>query len=304
MTTLPTHRPLMSRVAAAPISWGVCEVPGWGHQLPPTQVLEEMRELGITATEFGPDGFLPADPRNRADTLRSYGLDAVGGFVPAVLHRPDHDPLPTVTAALDTFAACGATTLVLAAATGQDGYDSRPTLDETGWRTLFGNLDAITAAASRRGLTATLHPHIGTLVEREDEVLRVLDGSTVPLCLDTGHLLAGGTDPVSLARHAPDRIAHVHLKDVDSASAQEVRAGRTPYATAVAEDLYRPLGQGDVDLAALIGTLETHGYQGWYVMEQDTVLNGLPTAGQGPLRDVRASLDHLSRIAHSQAVPR
>ena len=45
------------RIAGAPISWGVCEVPGWGYQLGPDKVLTEMREVGLLATELGPDGF-------------------------------------------------------------------------------------------------------------------------------------------------------------------------------------------------------------------------------------------------------
>ena len=81
------------RIAGAPISWGVCEVPGWGHQLAPDRVLAEMRDAGLAATEFGPDGFLPADPGERSALLKSYGLGAVGGFVPVVLHDPAHDPL-------------------------------------------------------------------------------------------------------------------------------------------------------------------------------------------------------------------
>ncbi len=198
------------RIAGAPISWGVCEVPGWGHQLTPERVLDEMAGLGIGASEFGPDGFLPGP------LLAARGVTAVGGFVPAVLHEPAHDPLPAVRAALDRFTAAGARTLVLAAATGRDGYDSRPEVSAEGWRLLLARLDAISALAGSLGVTAALHPHIGTVVEGPAEVDRVLDGSAVGLCLDTGHLLIGGTDPVALARRAPSRVAHVHLKDVDA----------------------------------------------------------------------------------------
>ena len=50
------------RLAGAPISWGVCEVPGWGRQLPPDRVLAEMAGLGLSATELGPLGYLPLEP--------------------------------------------------------------------------------------------------------------------------------------------------------------------------------------------------------------------------------------------------
>lgn len=284
-----------NRIAGAPISWGVCEVPGWGHQLPPRRVLDEMREVGLTATEVGPDGFLPADPAALARTLAQHDLHAVGGFVPAVLHVPDHDPAPDVDRVLDGFVAAGAATLVLAADSGLTGYDARPTLDDAGWRTLLGNLDRLTTLAADRGVTAVLHPHIGTMIENGDEVRRVLDGSGIALCLDTGHLLIGGTDPAELARQVPDRIAHTHMKDVDDRFARRVQAGELTYTEAVREGMYRPLGSGDVDVAAIVQSLEGHGYAGWYVLEQDTILTSDP-AGEGPVADVRTSVEYLRRL--------
>ncbi|MHB8274205.1 MAG: inosose dehydratase, partial [Dermatophilaceae bacterium] len=130
----------MDRVAGAPISWGVCEVPGWGWQLDSATVLSQMRDVGLVATEFGPDGFLPDEPQHKARTLADNGLRAVGGFVPVVLHVATHDPVSEIEQVLEGFAAAGASTLVLAAATGTDGYDERPVLDDAGWQMLLTNL--------------------------------------------------------------------------------------------------------------------------------------------------------------------
>src|SRR3954452_8711518 len=79
---------LMARLAGAPISWGVCEVPGWGLQLPPERVLAEMARLGVRATELGPQGWLPLDGARVRAALDRYGLRLVGGFVPVVVHEP------------------------------------------------------------------------------------------------------------------------------------------------------------------------------------------------------------------------
>lgn len=283
----------MRKIAGAPISWGVCEVPGWGHQLAPDRVLAEMRALDLAATEFGPAGFLPADPAARGALLESYGLRAVGGFVPVVLHDPARDPLPDVAGALDGFGA--ADTLVLAAATGLDGYDERPELDDQAWRTVLGNLDRLAAHAADRGVLATLHPHVGTVVERGDEVERVLDGSDIPLCLDTGHLFIGGADPLALARAAADRIAHTHLKDVDVTLAGRVRSGEMTYTEAVRAGMYRPLGAGDIDIAGIVRALADTGYDGWYVLEQDTIVDAEPAPGGGPYEDVRTSIAYLRK---------
>ena len=122
---------------------------------------------------------------------------------------------------------------MLSAVSGLDGYDTRPTLDDDGWRRLLDNLDRISRLASEHGVRAVLHPHVGTMVETGPEVQRVLEGSSIALCLDTGHLLIGGTDPAELTRQSPDRIAHTHLKDVDSTVADKVRAGRLTYTEGV-----------------------------------------------------------------------
>ena len=290
------------RIAGAPISWGVCEVPGWGWQLDAATVLSQMRDVGLAATEFGPEGFLPDDPTDKARTLADNGLRAVGGFVPVVLHEATHDPVPEIKKALEGFVAAGAGTLVLAAATGTDGYDARPVLDDAGWRTLLTHLDRLDRLAAQSGITATLHPHVGTMVETTDDVERVIDGSGIGLCLDTGHLLIGGADPVALAAGHARRIRHTHLKDVDVSWARRVQSGAVTYTEAVRQGMYRPLGQGDVDIAAIVGALEGAGYDGWYVLEQDTILPGPLGAGElGPIADVRASIEHLRALARSSA---
>ncbi len=286
------------KIAGAPISWGVCEVPGWGHQLRPDRVLAEMRDVGLSATEMGPEGFLPTDPSELTELLASNGLGCVGTFAPVMLHDAHHDPLSDITGPLDALIACGADVLVLAAATGTDGYDSRPTLDEGRWHTLLTNLDRLADAATERGVLAVLHPHVGTMVETRSDVDRVLQGAKIKLCLDTGHLLIGGTDPVALTRQVPDRIAHVHLKDVDSALAARVQSGELTYTEAVREGMYTPLGAGDVDIVGIVMTLRANGFDGWFVMEQDTVLDGEP-ADEGPVRDVRTSVAFMHGVCDS-----
>jgi inosose dehydratase len=284
-----------NRIAGAPISWGVCEVPGWGYQLSPSRVLAEMHDVGLAATELGPDGFLPADSGAMADVLARHDLQAIGGFTPLLLHVPGHDPVPAVEKLLETYAATGSNVLVLSAVTGLDGYDERPDLDADGWRTLLGNLDRLDALAADHGVTAVLHPHVGTMVENGTEVQRVLDGSSIALCLDTGHLLIGGTDPADLTRQAPHRIAHTHVKDVDLGLARQVQSGRRTYTEAVREGIYRPVGHGDVDFAAIVNDLRGAGYVGWYVLEQDTILTAEPH-GEGPVADVRTSVEALRAL--------
>ena len=233
--------------------------------------------------------------------LASNGLSCVGIFVPVLLHDADHDPLADIAGPLDALIACGADVLVLAAATGADGYDSRPTLNDSQWATLLANLDRLADAAADRGVLAVLHPHVGTMVETRSDVDRVLQGASIKLCLDTGHLLIGGTDPLALTLQVPGRIAHAHLKDVDAALAARVQAGELTYTEAVRKGMYTPLGEGDVDIAGIVTALRTNGFDGWFVMEQDTILDGEP-ADEGPVRDVRTSVAYMHDVCGRVAV--
>jgi inosose dehydratase len=288
------------RLAGAPITWGVCEVPGWGCQLAADRVLREVAGAGLDAVELGPRGFLPNEPAEVARTLRRHDLRLAAGFVPAVLHRPgDRDAaLAAIAAAADTLAAAGADLLVLAAelGNGAGGYDRSAELADADWRGLLEGLDRAREVAARHGLPLALHPHFGTAVERRTDVERVIAESDVPLCLDTGHLLVGGADPLAIARAANGRVTHVHLKDVDAALAERVRAGEIGYREAVAGGLYLPLGEGDVDVAGVVRQLRASGYAGWYVLEQDIVLEAEPAEGDGPVRAAARSVDYLKRI--------
>lgn len=284
------------RLAAAPISWGVCEVPGWGHVLPVETVLGEMAALGLRATELGPPGFLPEQPDMLRAGLAAHDLSLVGSFLALVLHDPAvrDATLAEAERACRLLAGAAGQVLVIAAATGLDGYDTRPELNDAGWAHLLGTLTAITEVAAEHRLIAALHPHVGTYVETAAEVERFLASSSLPLCLDTGHLVIGGTDPVVLARTYGDRIAHVHLKDVDAPVAARVQSGEISYQQAVGMGLYRPLGQGDVAVGEVIQALTAAGYGGWWVLEQDTALPQNPRESGDPLhrprRDTAASI--------------
>jgi inosose dehydratase len=284
---------LADRIAAAPISWGVCEAPDWGYDMPAERVLSEMGSLGLRATELGPTGYLGGDPGQVRELLERHGLRLVGGFLPVVLHVEGAD-LDDADDAMRTLAEAGAEVVILAARSVDGSYERRVALDDAEWRTLLGNLDRVRDLAGEHGLAASLHPHVGTAIEGREAVEQLLDSSDVTLCLDTGHLLIGGTDPLELARSVADRVAHVHLKDVRASLAEAALEGS--YVGAVRQGLYTPLGDGDLDIAGIVAALQAVGYQGWYVLEQDCALEGAPRDGAGPVDDVRRSIEFLAKL--------
>lgn len=290
---------ILDRLASGPISWGVCEVPGWGAELPPERVLSEMHALGITATEAGPDGYLGADAPHIRALLDRHGLGLVGGFLPVILHdRGSHaDALASAERIARLFRETGGT-FVVSAVVGGLSWPARFELSHAQWRNVFDGFARLDDLVASHGLTHVTHPHWGTLVELREDVVRVLEGTDTLLCLDTGHLMLGGTNPVWLASHRGDRIAHVHLKDVDAGVAERLRSGELELVAAVQGGLFRPLGDGDAPIADTIRALEAGGYHGWYVLEQDLALPSadLPP-GQGPIEEVQRSIDFLRSLA-------
>ena len=141
----------MRRLAGAPISWGVCEVPGWGRQLAPERVLREMTALGLQATELGPVGYLPLDADDLRRRLDAFGLRLVGGFVPLVLHEPRLDGARELaTRMAELFAAAGADVLVAAIVADEDWSAPAP-LTDAEWDRLvahLGEIDALVAVTT------------------------------------------------------------------------------------------------------------------------------------------------------------
>jgi inosose dehydratase len=233
-----------------------------------------------------------------SEILTGYGLSLVGGFVPAVLHEPAlrEAELALVEGRARFFAAAGADVVVLAATTGSESYEEVAELDDGAWRELFESLAAVEEICARHGLTLALHHHYGTVIERDDQLRRFLEGCETGLCLDTGHLIIGGGDPLEIAGLAGDRVTHVHLKDVDRDLAGRVAARELSFKEGARLGAFRPLGEGDVDVAEVVGRLERSGYRGWYVLEQDTVVEAEPREGEGPIVDVRKSLAYLDGL--------
>jgi inosose dehydratase len=285
------------KVAGAPISWGVSELPAWGYRMSPDRVLAEMREVGLDATELGPPGYLPEDPAARSELLERNGMRLVAGFLAAVLHDRRHPVRGDLEREAKTLEASGAEVLVLAAAFPGESYDRDERLSGPDWVALAEALADAEDIASEHGLRLAFHPHAGTAVARQEDVHTLLETTTVDICLDTGHLFLGGADPGAIARDAAGRVGHVHLKDVDRRLAERVQSGELSYAEGVKAGLYRPLGRGDLDIEAVFTRLEDAGYRGWYVLEQDTALTAEPEPAHGPVAAVRQSIEYFRGLS-------
>ena len=149
----------------------------------------------------------------------------------------------------------GATNLVV----GGGAQRASGTADEDYKRLAMG-LDRVADVADQHGLRASYHPHLTTIVEHPDQVDRILSMTRIGFCPDTGHLAAGGGDPVELIRRHADRVVHVHLKDFTA----------EPFG-------FHPLGRGSVDIPGVLAALDDAHYDGWATVELDE-FDGPPAA--------------------------
>jgi inosose dehydratase len=246
-------------------------------------MLASVRALGYEGIELGPPGYLGVTPEAVSAALEPHGLELAGAFAP--LRIADEDgfaaDLAFLDATVEILAGNGSTgPLVLAAdendvrlaVAGRPESRAATTLSSDDMRRAAERVELAARRALDRGVVATFHPHTATYVESAGEVAALLeatDPDVVKLCVDTGHAIVGGGDPAELVRATRDRIAHLHLKDVDPAVLARVRSGELTAEQAWEQGLFCPFGEGAVDFAAVLAELE--GYEGWGVVEQDRV---------------------------------
>ena len=301
--TTASRTALLDRVATAPISWGVCEVPGWGYQLPVDRVLAEMRSAGFTHTELGSWGYLPTEPAELRRTLDGHGLSLLGGFVPLILHDPGRAAATRDAARrwARLIAGGGGQFFVTCAVSHEDQWRREP-LSDTEWAVLCSSLAEVDDIAGEYGLQQVYHSHFGSLVETDAELERILDGSDVPLVLDTAHITIGGTDVEELLDRYEPRVGLVHLKDLEPALAARLKAGELSLMQAVQRGLFPPLGRGEVAIAKIVTRLEESGRDPWYVLEQDAAIaEGDLSAVAGLRRNADLSLEFLQSLVPAGA---
>jgi inosose dehydratase len=283
------------QVAAAPVSWGVFEkTEGDPLQLQPEQMLDQMAVAGYAGTELGPPGYF-GDARQLRERLGSRGLSLVGAFLPQRFSRAEDAATDRewMIGVLDLLAAGRPDDVmpkaVLADASiepermrwaGQIPEHPEAALPQERFAVLIDNLHRAGEAARERGFDPVLHFHAGSYVESAAEIHAVfdaLDTSLVGMCLDTGHALFGGADPLELLESYADCVRHVHVKDCDLNVLREVSRSGGGLMEAWDRGVFCQLGLGTAGLERFIDALKAKAWEGWVVVEQDRFLKPADT---------------------------
>jgi inosose dehydratase len=287
------------RLGISPIGWSNDDLPELGGDTALETCLAEARLAGFQGIELG--NKFPRDPALLRPILERHGLSLISGWYSGrLLDRSVTEELAVIEAHRALLVAMGCAVLVYAETSRSIAGDrcrplsGRPRLGDGGWRDFGGRLTDLAQRLSRRGIRLVYHHHIGTVVESEAEIDRLMaaTGDSVALLLDTGHLAFAGVDPAVLARRYGHRIAHVHCKDVRRDVLAGVRAGDASFLAAVLDGVFTVPGDGCIDFGAVLAALAAADYRGWLVVEAEQ-----DPAKAPPLAYARLGFAHLSAAA-------
>jgi len=281
------------RLSISPVCWGISDVPGWGHQLDPERVLSEAAAVGEGAVTAGPPGFLPNRSDQAKPLLKRHHLSLVAGQVAAILHHDDirGSELAHIDGHAQWLYALGAKTLVLSAIAHRRGSaDHGVVLSNAEWAHLLHSIGSVEHVCSRHKLRLAVQPRFGSTIQGPEDIERLLVGSDAGICLDLGHLMLAGADPLEVLELAAGRIQHVQLNDLDGRLADDVRDRGHDYADAVSLGLFKPLGEGSGHVDRVVEALRSSSYRGWYALRQETRLS---SPEDRPLGRVSRSLEYL-----------
>ncbi len=304
-------------VTTAPCCWGVDDIanphlPDW------RLVLDEVAAAGYGGLELGPYGYMPLDVATVGRALRERGLYIVAGTIfddlvdPANcdnLLRQTREICALITALPKPTRAPGQRFAAPYLTVMDWGHDARdfaaghadraPRLDTARWAGMVANIRAIARTARDEfGVRAVIHPHAGGHIEFADEIARIaadVPADEAGFCIDTGHSLYSGMDPLQVLGTYWDRIDYIHFKDIDAARYADVMSRRIRFFDACAEGVMCPIGRGVIDYPAIHAFLIERGYAGFITVEQERD----PRNAGGSLADVKASRDYLKSVGFS-----
>lgn len=263
------------RIGINPLTWTNDDLPELGEGNSLETCLSEAKLAGYEGVELGRK--FPRDAAVLGPILKSFDLNLVSGWYSArLLERSVDEEIAAMRSHAELLKKLNSQVVVFAEVSRCVHGDRsiplsrRPRLAEREWKPFCERLDAVARQLEKQGLKLAYHHHMGTVIQSEEEVDRMMASTTaVGLLLDTGHLSVAGGEPMrALERHA-DRIVHVHCKDIRSEKLARARREDLSFLDAVLGDVFAVPGDGSIDFEPILRGLARRGYQGWLVVEAD-----------------------------------
>jgi inosose dehydratase len=264
------------RFGVSPIAWINDDLPALGGNTPLESVLEEARDVGFAGIELG--GKFPKDPKALQALLSRYQLELVGGWYSAnLLTRSAAAEIQALQSHLGLLKAMGCGVFIVAETSNAIHCDqasplsAAPRLADSAWDEFGRKLTEVADYVAEAGLRMAYHHHLGTVVESQQDLNRLLHSTdpSVGLTLDTGHAALGGIDALALIRDHPLRVVHVHCKDIRSRVFSRVKSESKSFLSGVLSGMFTVPGDGDLEFAGMMQALAKIGYAGWIIVEAE-----------------------------------
>ena len=264
------------RLGISPIGWSNDDLPELGGDTPLDSCLAEARAAGYEGIELGHK--FPRDHAVLRHILERFGLALISGWYSGrLLERSVRAEIAAIEPHCSLLVAMGCAVLVYAETSGSIAGDrhhplsGRPRLGASDWHDFGVRLTELADHLSACGIALVYHHHMGTVIESEAEIDRLMavTGDKVGLLLDTGHAAYAGVEPAPLIRRHGDRIKHVHCKDVRREVLARVRADDASFLDAVLDGVFTVPGDGCVDFSGALAELAAADYNGWLVVEAE-----------------------------------
>ncbi|BBH23762.1 myo-inosose-2 dehydratase [Paenibacillus baekrokdamisoli] len=266
------------RLGIHPINWVGEDVKEHGDDTSFERIVDDITALGLTGTEMGRK--FPTDPDVLKKELSKRGITLTSQWKSVLFSDPAYreEELKAYRKHAQFLKEMGSTVISTCETGGSLHFDPRRSpnekevlrLSEAEWKHLAEGLNAAGAIAQEYGLKLTYHHHGGTVVERPEEIDRLMeltDPKLVYLLFDTGHAYYGGADPLSVLRKHYDRIAYIHLKDIRQQVLEEARMEQVDFVTCIRKGVFTVPGDGCIDFGPIITELMNRNYTGWAILE-------------------------------------
>jgi inosose dehydratase len=262
------------RIGINPITWSNDDMPELGGDTPLAVCLGEAKQAGYDGLEKG--NKFPTEPSALKAALEPFGLAFVSGWYSTELLRRDAAAeLQHARAHIDLLKGMGCAVMIVCECsntihgTMDAPLSTRPVLADEEWALFARRLTEFADGLKREGLTLVYHHHMGTIVQTEAEIDRLMreTGPSVSLLLDTGHATWGGSDPAMLAERHRARIAHVHCKDIRPEVRADADREDWSFLRSVLNGVYTVPGDGHIDFISVFRKLPD--YSGWVVVEAE-----------------------------------
>jgi len=264
------------RFGVSPIAWVNDDMPELGGGTPLETVLREAHEIGFEGIELG--GIFPREANALKAALAPHQLDLVGGWYSGSLLTQDADAeIAALQPHLQLLKAMGSTVFVFAetsnAVHGNRAapLESTPRLKSGEWAQFGARMSAVADYIAAQGLRFAYHHHLGTVVENQADMEAFIAATSpsVGFTLDTGHAALGGVRSLEVIERHPERIAHVHCKDVRGVVHAEARRTGKSFLDGVLAGMFTVPGDGSIDFGAVMKALKAIGYSGWIIIEAE-----------------------------------